>query len=82
MPGPPAPREASASTRRHQLRATEKELATLTRQRERLTPQLEAAGAGNDHEALGRIGTELAGVSAKIDALEERWLSLAEESSP
>ena len=82
VPGPPAPREASASTRRHQLRATEKELATLTRQRERLTPQLEAAGAGNDHEALGRIGTELAGVSAKIDALEERWLSLAEESSP
>lgn len=82
VPGPPAPREASASTRRHQLRATEKELAALTRQRERLTPQLEAAGAGNDHEALGRIGTELAGVSAKIDALEERWLSLAEESSP
>jgi hypothetical protein len=70
----------SASTLRHRLRDTEKELATLTRKRDGLNSRLEEAGAAADIAALARIGTELAEVTAAIEAVEERWLELAAES--
>ncbi|MGD9752624.1 MAG: ATP-binding cassette domain-containing protein, partial [Acidimicrobiia bacterium] len=83
-PGEPAkpgkPQRSSASTLRHRLRDTEKELQVLGRKRDALTPKLEAAGAAADHAELARIGTELAELTAAIDALEERWLELAAEA--
>ena len=70
----------SVSTLRHRLRDTEKELASLTRQRDALNAQLEMAGVSADIAALARIGTELAAVSSALDAVEERWLELAAQS--
>ena len=84
--GKPAPAKRapggkpSARTLRHRLRDTEKELATLARRRDALNARLEEAGAAADIAALARIGTELAEVTAAIDAVEERWLELAAES--
>ena len=65
------------STLRHQLKETEKELARLERRRATLEPQL--IDAVNDHEALARLGAELAQVAAAHAAAEER--SLSDEAS-
>jgi len=65
------------STLRRLLKETEKELAALQRRRDRLAAEVEAAGA--DHEALARLGAEVAGVDAAVDEAEERWLALASE---
>ena len=62
---------------RRLLREVDKELAALTRRRDRLTEQLAAAGA--DHEAMTRLGRELAAVEAELTAVEERWLELGTE---
>jgi len=72
--------KSSASTLRHRLREADKELASLTRRRDTLNTELEAAGAAADIEALARIGTELAELGAAIDEVEERWLALASEA--
>jgi ATP-binding cassette subfamily F protein uup len=67
----------SASTVGFELRRLDKELARLTRDRDRL---VEAMTATTDHEALARIGRDLAGLQAQVDAAEDRWLELAEEA--
>jgi len=72
-----SPVRRSASTLRRLLREVDKELASLTRRRDRLTDQIAAAGA--DHEAMSRLGRELATVEADLTAVEERWLELGTE---
>ena len=76
-PRPRRPSGRSASTIGHQLRQTEKELARLERRRERLESEL--ATVVDDHEALGRLGAELATVGQELAEVEERWIELAEE---
>jgi ATP-binding cassette subfamily F protein uup len=79
--GPPsgaADGPRSASTVRFELRAVERELAALEAQRDALSEEL--AAAGDDHQALARIGAELAGVTQQLTAVEERWLALAAEA--
>ena len=67
----------SKSTLRHLLKQNEKETTVLERRRVELTDEL--SQAGDDHDALGRIGTELGELATAIDALEEGWLELSEE---
>jgi len=72
----PVARPPSPSTLGRQLRETEKSIAALERQRDRLVAELEMAGS--DVDALARVGTELAGLEAELGAAEARWLDLAE----
>jgi ATP-binding cassette subfamily F protein uup len=67
----------SATTVGFELRRLEKELARVSRDRDRLT---EAMAAAASHEDLARIGHELATVQAQVDDLEEQWLTVAEEA--
>jgi ATP-binding cassette subfamily F protein uup len=78
----PKPARRSTSTLDRLMRTAEREVAARTAERDRLSEAL--AEAGWDHEALARIGTELADAQARLDEAEERWLALAEEaeSSP
>ncbi len=66
----------SLSTLRRMLRDVDKELATLTRRRDRLLEEL--AAAGSDHQAMVRLGQDLAATDADIAAAEERWLELGQ----
>jgi len=59
------------------LRDTEKEMARLGRQRDKVHDALVAT---TDHVELTRLGTELRTVQGQLDAAEERWLALAEEA--
>lgn len=67
----------SHSTVRHELKANEKEMARLDTRQKTLTAELVAAG--DDHDALSRIGAELGEVTSCISELEEQWLALSEE---
>jgi hypothetical protein len=60
------------------LRNAEREVAALSEQRDALAAQLATHTA--EHEALARVGTELAEVHRRLDEAEERWLALAEEA--
>jgi ATP-binding cassette subfamily F protein uup len=71
-------RRRSQSTLDRLMRNAEREVATLTAERDALAESLTAAGS--DHEALARISHDLADVQARLDAAEERWLTLAEEA--
>lgn len=66
------------STIRHELKATDKLVARLTKKRAQLEAQLVDAGA--DHEALRSLGAELGGVVAELEAAEELWLALSDEA--
>ncbi|HVF75925.1 MAG TPA: ABC-F family ATP-binding cassette domain-containing protein [Acidimicrobiales bacterium] len=68
----------SPSTLHRLLRTAEREVADFTARRDELNAALVAAGA--DHEALTRLGTELADVQGLLDAAELCWLELAEEA--
>ncbi|HET6964978.1 MAG TPA: ABC-F family ATP-binding cassette domain-containing protein [Acidimicrobiales bacterium] len=72
-----APPRRSASTVGFELRRLDKELARLTRDRDRL---VEAMSVAADHRDLARIGEELAEVQAQVESAEEQWLTLAEEA--
>jgi ATP-binding cassette subfamily F protein uup len=67
----------SATSIGFELRRIDKEMARLTRDRDRL---VEAMAATTDHQELGRIGGELAAVQARLEEAEESWLALAEEA--
>ncbi len=77
-PGAVGPKRRSPSTLRHLLRQAERELAVLERRRGELTDALAAVGA--DHEALARVGAELAEVATALGRAEEEWLALAAEA--
>jgi len=81
-PGPAARTRTSApgrspSTVRRHLRDTEREIAGHERRRQRLMDEL--AAAGSDHQAMTRLGLELATIETALAAAEERWLSAATE---
>jgi len=67
----------SHSTIRHELKAAEKLLAKLQKQRDQLDTDL--ADAGTDHVHLGAVGEAIAGCDAELSQVEERWLQLSEE---
>jgi ABC transport system ATP-binding/permease protein len=70
-------RRRSATTVGFELRKLDKELARLTRERDRLAEAFETTG---DHRDLARLGAELATAQADLVDAEERWLALAEEA--
>jgi ATP-binding cassette subfamily F protein uup len=59
------------------LRDADKEVARLSRQRDKLHDALVATA---DHVELTRLGAELRAVRASLDEAEERWLTLAEQA--
>jgi ATP-binding cassette subfamily F protein uup len=73
---PPARR--SPSTLFRLIKDAEKAIAAATTKRDRLTAELHTAG--DDHQALARIGNELAETEAALQAAEEEWLALSEEN--
>jgi ATP-binding cassette subfamily F protein uup len=70
----------SPSTLRHLMKDADKELARLTRQRERLEADLAERAATAGHEELRDLGSRLDEVIAAQSDVEERWLALAEEA--
>ncbi len=52
-------------------------MADLEARRTALSADMERAGG--DHEALARLGAELADVAAELETVEERWLELGTE---
>ncbi|MEO7556867.1 MAG: ABC-F family ATP-binding cassette domain-containing protein [Acidimicrobiales bacterium] len=77
---PAAAAGRSESTVRHQLKAAERDLRKLERRRDELTAAL--AESVDDHGELARVGAELATVEAAVAEVEDRWLSLADQSTP
>ena len=67
----------SHSTIRHELKSTEKRMATLHARREALDTEL--ADSGADHERLRDIGEAIVSCDAEIVEVEEAWLELSEE---
>ena len=73
--GRPTKSGPSKSTVNRQLRETEKALALAQGRVERLTAQLTGQ---SDHAQLAATGAELTAAQSELDALESRWLELAE----
>jgi ABC transport system ATP-binding/permease protein len=67
----------SRSTVRRELGAAERDLERLQVRHDELTAQVAEAGA--DHEALARLGADLAQVDDARRAAEDRWLELSDE---
>ncbi|MHB1593244.1 MAG: ABC-F family ATP-binding cassette domain-containing protein [Streptosporangiaceae bacterium] len=83
--GPAGSPGAGAPTAERQRQA-KKELARLDRQLDRLAGQeadlhAEMAGAASDYSRLIELGERLRALRTEKDALEERWLAVAEEVS-
>ncbi len=74
-PGPE--RAADGPPIRRLLRDSERQMARLGRQRDKLHDALVATA---DHTELTRLGAELRSVQAELDIAEEQWLTLAEEA--
>ena len=72
------PVKRSASTLRQLLKDAERDVNRATKDRDRLTSELEAAGT--DYAAVTRIGTLLAEVQGALDRAEEQWLEIAAEA--
>ena len=75
-----APKKRSSSTLRHLLKNTERDVAKATKDRERLSVELDAAVSARDAVAIGTLGRALAEAQARLDVAEERWLELAAEA--
>jgi ATP-binding cassette subfamily F protein uup len=71
-------RTPSAYTIGRQLRETEQAMARAQRTVDRLHEQLRRA---TDHAALASVGVELTAAQAELEALELRWLELAEQQT-
>ncbi|MGI9119295.1 MAG: ABC-F family ATP-binding cassette domain-containing protein [Acidimicrobiales bacterium] len=67
----------SASTLRRLIEQAERDMAEVTRTRDRLAAQL--AAAGSDHVATAAAAHELAEAEARLVAAENRWIGLSEE---
>ena len=68
----------SPSTLRRQLGLADRELADAIAERD--TVQAELGAGSSDHKELARLGAKLATCQSRVDAAEERWLSLADEA--
>jgi hypothetical protein len=62
------------------VKEAEKDLRRLERRRVVLNDELVAAASAGDHEALTRLGIELADTDAAVTAVEDRWLELTDEA--
>jgi ATP-binding cassette subfamily F protein uup len=69
----PQSRRRSASTIRFQLQKLESTIDRLTSERDRLALAFEGVV---DHEALTKLGVELAHCQAELEAAEDKWLAL------
>lgn len=78
-PTRPARDGRSPSTVRHLLKGADKDLARIEREHTALTAKVEAAASAGDHEALARLGADLAIVQVRRTEAEERWLELTAE---
>ena len=78
-PPAPAPPTSAAQSRqaRKDLARIEAQLATLSRQIDRLHQQM--AGAASDYVRLAELQNELASTTARQSELEEAWLVTAED---
>ena len=74
------PKKRSSSTLRHLIKNAERDLSKATKDRERLSTELDAAVATRDGLAIGTLGASLAEAQARLDSAEERWLELAGEA--
>jgi len=71
----------SPSTLRHLMKEADKAVAAAGRRRDALRTELDdLVATGADHEALARVGADLAEADAELSELEEQWLALAEEA--
>ena len=77
MAAPTQPRTADGPPVGRRLRDTEKQIAKLGRQRDKLHDTLVAT---TDHVELTRLGAELRAIQNELEATEEQWLALAEEA--
>jgi ATP-binding cassette subfamily F protein uup len=75
-PGSPATRRDRPPALGRLLRESEKDVARLQRQRDKIT---EALTVTTDHRELTRLGQELSVAQGALDAAEEQWLALAEQ---
>jgi ATP-binding cassette subfamily F protein uup len=83
VPGPDASKptgtsvaaQPSKSTIGRRIRETEQ---AMTRSERRIGQLTERLAGATDHVALAQLGSELAESQAELDALERRWLELAE----
>ena len=73
-------KKRSSSTLRHLLKDAERDMTKATKDRERLSVELDAAVAARDGVAIGTLGHALADAQARLDSAEERWLELAAEA--
>ena len=67
-------RGPSKSTLRHRLKQIDREMVAAQKRVDTLAGRLEQA---TDHDALGRLGTELADAHAELDRLEEDWVEVS-----
>ncbi|HEY2301116.1 MAG TPA: ABC-F family ATP-binding cassette domain-containing protein [Acidimicrobiales bacterium] len=74
----PSTSRRSPSTLRRLLLDAERQMKRLEKRRGELESAM--AAASSDHEALARIGSELAILQEDLSELEEQWLALAEEA--
>ena len=74
---PTQPRTADGPPVGRRLRDTEKQMAKLGRQRDKLHDTLVAT---TDHVELTRLGAELRAIQDELAATEEQWLALAEQA--
>jgi ATP-binding cassette subfamily F protein uup len=72
-----APKKRSGATVGFELRRLEKEMARLTRDRDR---HAEALAAAADHQQMADAGSKLTNAQAALDEVEEQWLAVAEEA--
>jgi ATP-binding cassette subfamily F protein uup len=78
-PSAPASSGRSPSTLRNLLKAAEKELAKVDRERATIEEQVATAATASDHVELARLGALLSDVQARQAEIEERWLELGTE---
>jgi ATP-binding cassette subfamily F protein uup len=69
----------SPSTLRNLLKAADKDLARLERERVALEAEVAEAAAAGDHTELARLGAAVSDVQARQSEVEERWLALGAE---
>jgi len=76
-PSTPSPAAPSPSTLRFRMKDLERAMRPLEKRRERLTSDLDGAGA--DHRRLAELGAELAEVQRELARLEDEWLAAGDQ---
>ena len=69
----------SRSTLRHLIAELDKQMESLTAEREEVETALADVAAGSDHQQIAELGTRLEALNVQVAAAEERWLELSTE---